>query len=1109
MESLQSLKASIVKRDWQTAEVVADKLLIETDVSTTIYIQVCYAQAMISAKIGENMDGLVDPDRAKCEAVDMTPQDLRNAVSFLMEGLNVAVINKLKDLIFMGVSCFLRLTQDLYLNGQLRFMFVIPLSIVEQGLALFPNERNEFLIRARLMLAELLVDFLDVKKASTKATDIAPWPTAEEHAEFVSTGSDKTVSILEALTKFIGSRPKDYNLPFNIIKAYLKLLRINPAAKSAKIDSILQNDTLLKTYSGIHGATNTEMSDMKTLFAAVDEKIKNNENSKQVLSFLLDLAEHSLKTGSTGLSKQALEKSALIHVNSNLNIRRELVQLQLELKENTEKKTQSAKSIESNVLKLNHAICTAVDESSEPAVIHSSCMAVWSVIAPTEETNALVRPFSVALKTICDISEKYISMFDTTQRCNFEYKLARCYEFQSIFSLATTHAEKALKFCTQPDVANDIEILLHKLWIKANTFDGHLTPDLKVSPFEALSLADQAKYIPEDNVAFKLLQKSIKTLILDHDLISPPNVIEKDDLVLSLLKNDYVINFDVINANDIKNRRTILVALSDIMRQARELAQKQGKSSSNERLKYWKAVWDASKYLMTLEIEKLVDSVSAQKLKAEALLYQGEALFTFETIKPFVNGSGSKEHQADTLKAIHQAVIEPMIQSLNIGIALKDSTSIQCAASNIWDYFSTTKSGLSNSTLGFWTETFQRLHDGLMECQLQNTNLMVCVCIGYATVLKETAEQAALAAAADAAAAMAATNTVEKTSPAKGGKAPQGEVKPEKDKKTSKQAPQQTNNNAKILEDIVNLGLSASAGKYETKLVLFDLKTSMKTGAPICISNIEGDPTMKIFTCLEVLESKKGNKEELEDTVRNMFLYGSKLGKSLNFELWLRVIQHAYKAEHLHLAYMAIQALFDSCTEGKVFSAANIDIKPTFLFHGKLLYGQIIISLIDKEFLFDSRSAMRATALQKIANALEIVSVMNPIQISQLQTSLEIFSQAACAGIPQKSYLSHIERVLGTLYSCFFGKVPVQNLVSTNQKAQEAILNLTETCLNIYKDKCDWVASTRLIDRTFRLLPKSFHRTLLKAKVQTLSLGNKSGISALLKDWDVDIQFEM
>ncbi|ORY39370.1 hypothetical protein BCR33DRAFT_412221 [Rhizoclosmatium globosum] len=213
------------------------------------------------------------------------------------------------------------------------------------------------------------------------------------------------------------------------------------------------------------------------------------------------------------------------------------------------------------------------------------------------------------------------------------------------------------------------------------------------------------------------------------------------------------------------------------MRQARELAKKQLMLPTEENLKYWKAVWDTSKYILTLEIGNLSDPITAQKLKAEALLYQGEALFMFETIRPYMLAASKPDSYSENLKTIHAAVIDPMIQSLNIGINLKDSATIQSAASKIWDYFSSTKASISSGNLAFWTEIFQRLYDGLIECSLQNSNLMVCICIGYITVLKEANEQASIAAAVAAAAAQAL-----ETVPAKKGSAG-------KDKKGAKAPP--------------------------------------------------------------------------------------------------------------------------------------------------------------------------------------------------------------------------------------------------------------------------------------------------------------------------------
>ncbi|KAJ3067280.1 hypothetical protein HDU98_009529 [Podochytrium sp. JEL0797] len=1104
MPQLQALKAAIARKDWVVAANLADELLIGNDIDDTAYVQMCYAQSMITAKISENMDELADPHRLKPLSVQLDPQEFRNAVSFLMEGFKRAVSKQLHDLVLMGASCFLRLTRELYLTGQLRLLFPIPLSMIAQGLSNCKVIKDEYLIHAHLLLAELLADYLDAKQAGLTPNKIVAWPTNEEHATFVGTASDRAITSLEAIIPFVKRRPNFYNIPFDIIKIYLKLVKANPAAKSTKIDQMLQKDSLLKTYSNIHGSSNTlGASDSVQLFATIDEKIKANDNCQQVLSFLLDLAEHSLQTGSLELSKQALEKSLLIHVKSNLNARRELVQCQFQLKVALRENAGKTKLIESCFLKLNHAICTAVEENVETHVIHSGCMTAWNSISSIEIAAPLVRVFSIVLKTICDVSQQCTSLFEPTQRCHFEYKLAQCYEFQNIFSLATTHAEQALKFSSQPELSNEIEILVHKLWIKANTFDGHLTPDLK-----ALSLADQAKYIPEDKVAFKLIQKSIKTLIPDHDLISPPTTIKMDDLVLSLLKNDYAINFDIIGAADIKNKRTILVTLSDVMRQSRELAQRQTNSMPEEKIKYWKAVWDASKYLTTLDIDALVDPVSAQKLKAEALLYQGEAILTFEEIRPYAHTSMAATHNlAENLKTIHHAVVDPMIQSLNIGIGIKDSHSIQSAASKICDYFSVAKSNLSPSMLSLWTETFQRLHEGFMECQLQHTSLMVDVCIGYATVLNEANKQAAEIAAITAAANTAATvvaATDEKPSPTKGGKGEKEKKrgaspdKGEKDKKaapaadkgktTAKQLPvQPISNNFKLIDGIVNLGLSSAAGGYEMKLALFDLKMAMKLGTPITIS--DADPTMKIFTALEALEAKKGSKEDLEEAAKNLVWNGSKLERNLNFELWLRVIQHACNAEFYHLAYMSIQNLYESSPEGANTATSTAGIRPKLMLSGELLYGQILLSLIDCEMLFASATIM--------------------LDISELQSSLKLLCNSASVGDPQKQYIPHLERVLSTLYSRYFSNVHIQNLINSNQKTQEAILKMTEICLQVYKEKCDWTASSRLLDRSYRILPKAYHQLLLKRKIQTLCLGKKSGTSVLLKDVDAQTRFEM
>ncbi|TPX73534.1 hypothetical protein CcCBS67573_g05183 [Chytriomyces confervae] len=1067
-----------MQQKWDLAGTEADKLLVDAHIQDREYIQMCYAQSLIMSKVLFDLTTISTTgalEDAELVPILVPAQTFRNAVSFLMEGFMRAVQKKLDNLLIVGFLCFRRLTNSLRANNKWFGIIILPLLEISKALESVKAESHHFL-DANLTLVDVVLSFLEAKKHgnSNEAIETIPWPSLEEYNTFLAKSATSTVvSKLEIILPYTNS---NIISPFTVVRHYARLLKLQPSATSPLIEKLLASDKLLQMLSSMHGASTLPASDLTTLIHSVDGRLNLNHNSEEVFAFLMELAVHAAELGNLTASRQALEKTdSLLIKNQRLLVKLELVQLRLELLESASNESSAAQA--RVVKKLVTAAKKALDESFDSGIIKGSCLSAWSTISNnTHHQVHVVRVLASALKIICDIAESRPSLFEASLRCEFEHTLAQFYELQNIFSLSSAHADKALRLCVQPEKRNDIEILLHKLWIKANTFDGHLSADLK-----ALSLADQAKYITEDAVAYQTLRKSIKTLVLDHDLISPQNLTESDDLIFKLLNVDYSINFEIISADDVKSKRTIVVALADIMRQSRELAAKQ--VEKKRILKYWKMVWDASKYLMTLELEALMDSVSAQKLKAEAQLLQGESLLVFNELKPhsFSETNTEDEAQSENMKRIYQAIVEPMVNSLGIGITLKDSVTIKSAASNIWRYFSKLKVSVSAIGTSFWAETFQHLFEGLVSCGLTQSDLMVQICIGYASILKEVLEHS-----------NSGAQSVDEKSKAK----------PQADKKNQTKNPAsefQAPSTLKQLEDAFNVGFSAKDASYENKLALLDIKTSIQPPMASSI-NTESDPAMNVFHSLALLHSRPNpTTNELEEAAAHMAQHESKFSKPLSFEIWIRIVQYSMASQHLHLAFAIVKGLFEKSKDG---------IAVHLLLTGEKLFGEVILKLIENGMCFDSASVMRAMAIDKLANFIELKISKDVFELSKLMSVLDIVTSAVkCRGISTAA--PQIERLLNAMYTAFYSKPFFQAVFNSTESLQIHVLSLFQTCIHISNEKQDWSASLRLTDKALRILPRVHHPAVIEEKVKATSKSGKLGMSQLLQDLDPPVRFKM
>ncbi|KAJ3211370.1 hypothetical protein HDU82_006032 [Entophlyctis luteolus] len=1105
METVAKLRDSLKRHDWKSAANFADDLLIDPDIDDSSYVQMCYGQASVLLQIEDLIQdfNIAAYSRIASGTKAVDCRNLRNAISFIMEGLNRAIDKNIKELIFAGACCFFRATYCYFQSERLKSLFAVPLSIVVKGLKLFPVDFRDLLICSHLSLANILLDIM--KNKNSISNDVKPWPTVEDFEFFIQQAQAYVITCFDSALKLAEASSDTSEIQFQVTKAYLRSLQLNPSAKSAEVQIILANSALLRTYFEFHmkPEKGKALSNPSEIFAVLDQHIKGNQHINKILCFLIEISEVCLEIGNLQVCEEALRKASAIKGSSEYCTRRDLVDLQLEIKRIQHVKSEE-KRLSAALFKLSNTL------EKEPAVLQTACTFACSIISSLEPSEALVKSCTSVLKTLCGICETVELTMDAGTRCHFEHKLAKCYEFQSVFSLAIEHANKALNMAENEEVRNDIEILLHKLWIKANTFDGHLSEDLK-----ALSLVDKAKYIPDDAVAFQLLLKAIKTIVLDHDLISPPATIENDAISSVIVQYDYCINFEIIKSNEQKKKRTILVALSDIMNQSYELAEKFQSGDHNEILKRWKMVYDSSRYLTSMELETLTNLKSAQKLKAQGLLLQGEALFAFDRTQLKIC---SKEKEPG--KQSTQRIVDLFVQSLRIGVSLKDSAIIENAASRICAFFTAMSSSLLGSAGTFWTDTFQLLYECLTSNSLQHTNLMVLVCINYAKVLKELQDQANAAAALEMVAAAAGTVAEEKQllapakGPAKGSRAPSANktkaktAPPPKSQPATKasQPNQSSLTSNKLVEEIFNVGMNAKYGAYSNKLALFDAKMSMHVLTPFSL-RIETDPALKVFTSLEALVLKKPSSEDLEEAARSLLLSQESFGPLLNFELWLRIAEFSYEQKFLHMAYMAVSNIHHSSHPND--TKARIPSVPVKLVvRGHLLFARIVSSLVEEKIFFDDPVNMRCAILDKLASCIDILC-NSQFAVDAFQKSMELIQNTLLSHGGSHSYQIYLSRVMSKIHMSFSSNNSLQTLMRNDTKCQCATMTLVKLLTEIEFNKKDWQSAIKVTDHAVRMLPKSFHTELLKLKVQATASASKSGLKALLMDESLENQFEM
>jgi hypothetical protein len=562
----------------------------------------------------------------------------------------------------------------------------------------------------------------------------------------------------------------------------------------------------------------------------------------------------------------------------------------------------------------------------------------------------------------------------------------------------------------------------------------------------------------------------------------------------SFLNSKYEINFESIQVEDPKRKGLVIVGMTDIMRQAASLARKVNDLTKSDKMKMWKLLLDVTCYVVKNAAGCMNDDFHLSKLNAEALLLQGEALLYFSFMSDETNAdalAGDTNPATDDAKLWQKVVADPLLQSVTLSMKLKDELLFDATASMLWSYNRSIKDALKFNAM-FWMEVFQKLYEGILEIGLEDSELMVHIVIGYAEALKKLHEQSF---------AQVAQEEKEKAPPQ--GKGAKGQTPAKAAPVKAQMQPSGNSNYIKLAEEVCNKGLASKCGAHEAKMVLFNIRSTLKPGASY---GAESDIVMKLFSGLELLEAqKKPSKDELDDVIQDLVKTEPKLSINLKFEFWKRVIQYASKTGQHHLSFECIRRLFQLLpTNYSVQYLIDKEIDLNIVCACELLYGQIVLNLCEAKIPFGSMVEMKLVAMQRIANAVEIACNASAALVPEITNGLDLLNAVIVKfQEPKSAIVEPLERVLKSLTVSIMQKGTVANSLSL---FQNTMMSLYELLLEAYTSQSNSVAGIRMIENMFRIMPKSVHRHLWEQKVQILSQSRKGVAITLLKETDPETQ---
>ncbi|KAI9357040.1 hypothetical protein DFJ73DRAFT_214977 [Zopfochytrium polystomum] len=995
-----------------------------------------------------------------------------------MRTLEISVEKMMEKIAEKAVMTFLDLTKNLFEDDSTAMVFLIPLSNVVSALQKLNHEDRVLRITLHLLLSRVLTCYIE--KYSKKQEKGDPWPSAEALAKYCKDAPEQALKHLESAMKLIKDRPALRYLLFQVTKVYLKNLSVQPSNKSTKFENLLKEESSLRVFIQLSIMENGQInqSDAKGLLSEVEKLCETCGSAEETLSILVDFAEQCIRQGLTDIAKRFLDKSMLMNGSTQLCHRRQLVQLQLELERIRASASLVAESDAQHAfMSAAAALMKALDLDCDSAIIHATCLQMFSAFISWKEANKFhPQWFTATVKSIADALTQRPGL-EESKRCVIEYELAKCYEEQNVFSLAAAHAKKALVFCSQAELQGPIEIMIQKLSTKAKAFEGKLAPEL-----QALSLVDQAKSVSQSGVALKLLENAIRTIIPDHEFISPAAAAESSDPVQALLGIEYHLTFDNIVLGSSKVKQLILVALNDIMIHSRQLALRvETKGNSNLR-RLWKAAWDCSSYILCEAWVGVTVEKALLRIQAEANTIRGEALTFFLRVSD-CTAEAETERGAEELQRKEAAILSSISQSISICQQISDVSMLESNASLLTGHYFETPDALKQSAAGACVDVFQKLYEAMASTGLKSSDLFLQVCLGYVQALKDLHDVAA-----------PSTTPGDDRSKAKGSVAKAA---------PAKAAPGKDRENLKLAEEVFTVAFASPSNRYDLKLALFELRSTFRGAAGSPAS--ESDPLLKLFATLEAMDSqKKPTREDLDSAVAELSRSAGKLPNELAITLWLKLIRFCNLAEQYLLAFSCIRALFGRIPSDLPAKAAakKCNTDAGVLMECELLYGRIIFSLMTQKTPYGEYQVMRSDALLHFCNAIEYGSLSSS-SMAQIETCLLLFRDVSAGSkLSQlgENYALFLERIIRSLQGC--------NFMSTARSEEfvNALIFLSDRCLEYFYFKRNFQAGTRLLDRLFRILPPAYHRMLWEKKIQILSDSGMQITSTVLGEASIEVQ---
>jgi hypothetical protein len=520
---------------WERAIELADESLISVTIPEEIimvYLIEACAYGQMSLKHLSSNKQIPNEINSKQGVILKDNIRRRHAVAFAWKAFELAKTNCLEELKLTAIRLTWELACTLITGNFSSHEFIVPLSKMAEDMTPTNDDNGaSLLIIINSTVAKTLLDIIQNFNESTNSFYANAWPSFDSLSELVQSANEIICRSLFKSLKLSITNHKYSNSLFQIMKIFIRFTKSEPSAISIKnIEELIQMDGQILSYYKLHSLPESQVSNfLLGIYHDLDNILKSSQiNLDQSLFFLLDLAEIGLNLGLITIAESIICRCSILPTNTHLLVKKDLLALRIRLISiSSETPVSRTKLQQSLCVQLSIMIQKSLEYHIESDTINSACLSLWNCISTYfnhEQTDNQNLWIIDCLKTLC-LAAEHIRDIDKSIQCLFEYELAKKYELYSIFSLAVVHAENALQICKNSETANEIEILLQKLWIKGNKFDGNLDLEvqgknfyqsllaIKANFIEALSMVDQAKYMPDYHLAYKLMERALKILV--------------------------------------------------------------------------------------------------------------------------------------------------------------------------------------------------------------------------------------------------------------------------------------------------------------------------------------------------------------------------------------------------------------------------------------------------------------------------------------------------------------------------------------------------------------------------------------------------------------------